>query len=141
MSSLEAFQGEHGGRWATLIQSPEFNAAMTLVNSEKIQAIASLTDDEIAERGTIILADLRGHLQHENALVGLSELKKLVFQDLGEPTYPSPEEEARAEAQAGPENTASTAGPASTLIFNPEEERARQEQRKPRRHKRRKKSK
>lgn len=99
MSDLERFQKQFGPDWAAIVASSPFAAAMTLLNVEKIRKIAELTDDEIATRGQIILADLRGHLKHENALLGLHEVKKFVFQNLAEEEYPNPEEEARHEAE------------------------------------------
>lgn len=99
MSDLARFQKQFGAQWSLLVGSREFAAAMTLLNVEKIRAIAELSDEEIATRGTIILADLRGHLKHENALLGLHEVKKFVFQNLPSEEYTDPAEEARLEAE------------------------------------------
>lgn len=69
-----------------------------MANAEKIQGITDLTDSEIESRGQIILSSLRGHLQYEAALLSLHQKKDKVFADLGEPEYPSPEDEAVEEA-------------------------------------------
>lgn len=98
-SKLENFQAAHGGEWAGLVSSPAFSAAFVLLNGEKIQSIAALTDDEIAIHAQIILSDLRGHLQHEFALLGLHEQKSLVFQQLDHEEYPDPIDEAREQSE------------------------------------------
>lgn len=94
MSSLKDFQSQHGAEWSQLLGTPAFGAALALANSEKIQSILLLSDDEIATRGAIILSDLRGHLKYEAALLALHEKKELVFQGLGEEEYPDPIAEA-----------------------------------------------
>jgi hypothetical protein len=100
LSALEDFQAQHGRDWAQLIGTPAFASALALSNSEKIQEIVVLTDDEIATKGQIILADLRGHLKYESGLLGLHEKKEFVFQQLGAEEYPDPAREARDEALA-----------------------------------------
>ncbi len=107
MNDLERFQAEHGAAWAATTQSPSFLAAFSIANIEKLQSIAALSDDEIATRGQVILADLRGHLNYETALISLHQPKKFVFQDLGPPTYPNPAEEI--EEQPPNSESASTA--------------------------------
>lgn len=97
MTSLERFQSEHGQSWGELIGTPAFGAALALANAEKIQKIIALTDDEIATKGHVILADLRGHLTYEAAILALHEKKSFVFQQLGSEEYPDPVEEARLE--------------------------------------------
>lgn len=104
MTSLERFQNEHGQSWSELIGTPAFASALSLANSEKIQKIIALTDDEIATNGHVILADLRGHLTYEAGLLALHEKKKLVFQDLGPEEYVDPIEEALREAEHGVES-------------------------------------
>lgn len=99
MSDLERFQKQFAPDWSLIVGGAPFAAAMTLLNVEKIRAIAELTDDEIATRGQIILADLRGHLKHENALLGLHEVKKFVFQNLPAEEYRDPAQEAHEEAE------------------------------------------
>jgi hypothetical protein len=114
MSPLETFQNQFGRDWAELVGTPAFSAALALAHSERIQKITILTDDEIAMRGQIILADLRGHLLYESALLGLHEKKEFVFQSLGEEEYPDPIKEAREEniiAQQEESQSTSVAGP------------------------------
>lgn len=118
MTDLERFQGEHGAAWSATVGSPAFLAAFTLSNLEKIQAIAVLTDDEIEAHGKIILADLRGHLKYETALIGLHERKTFVFGDLPEPDYPNPVVEAAAELSET--ESATTAGQPIVFQVPPE---------------------
>lgn len=94
MSSLKQFQQIHGGAWEKTVLSECFAAAVSLATAEKIEKITALSDDEIAMRGPIILADLRGHLLYETALLGLHDRKELVFSQLGPEEYPDPIEEA-----------------------------------------------
>lgn len=116
MTDLERFQGEHGAAWSATVGSPSFLAAFTLSNLEKIQAIAALTDDEIATHGKIILADLRGHLKYETALISLHERKTFAFGDLPEPDYPDP----AAEAELSETESATTAGQPIVFQVPPE---------------------
>lgn len=101
--SIRQFQQEHGEQWSAIIESPAFAAAMQYLNVQKISDIARLTDEEIKERGVQILADLRGHLNHEENLIKLSVLKDLEFGAPPAETYPDPQEEAAqaAAAEAG----------------------------------------
>lgn len=71
-----------------------FAQALSITSAEKIQRIAALTDEEIKESGLIILSDLRGHLQHEAALLGLHERKEFVFSQLPPEEYGDPVQEA-----------------------------------------------
>lgn len=98
MTALEQFQNRYGRAWGELIGSPAFAAALALANAEKNQEITQLSDDGIVSKGAILLADLRGHLKYESALLGLHEKKEFVFQELGAPEYPSGIDEARDEA-------------------------------------------
>lgn len=132
MTDLERFQGEHGAAWSATVSSPSFLAAFTLSNLEKIQVIAALTDDEIETHGKIILADLRGHLKYETALIGLHERKKFVFGDLPEPDYPNPVDEARAEELS---ESASTAGHPLVFQVPPDEPQKKRKYRKRRKKK------
>lgn len=81
----EEFQASHGPAWAELTRHPAFFAAMQLVSADKLAAIGRITDDEIRENGTAILADFRGHLQLENALIELAV-------SVGEPAFDLPPE-------------------------------------------------
>lgn len=102
MSDLEDFQRDHGDQWASITQHPAFGAAMSLLNLRKIAGIASLSDETIEVSGKLIVADLRGHLQHENDLINLATAKDFVFGTPLTETYPDPAEEA-AEQAAGTE--------------------------------------
>lgn len=66
------FQAGHGEQWAAITGNPAFFAAMQVVSAEKLQSISKLTDEQIKEHGTAILADFRGHLGVENALIELA---------------------------------------------------------------------
>lgn len=100
MTSLEVFQKRYGIAWAELTGTPAFAAALALANSEKLQRIRILTDEDIALKAPVILGDLRGFLQYESGLLDLHEKKQYVFQDIGPETYPSPIDEAREELEA-----------------------------------------
>lgn len=109
MSDLKQFQVVHGRAWSELVQSNAFGAALSLATSEKLKAITSLTDEEIRDKGIVILSDLRGHLCYESGLLGLHEKKEFVFQDVGEEQYPSPIEEALEESAGGVQPVEETA--------------------------------
>lgn len=98
MTALEQFQERHGGEWVAITATDAFRSALSVCNYEKIQEIATLSDQDILERSQVILSDLRGHLRYEIALTGLHEKKTLAFGDMPPPDYPSAEEEARQEA-------------------------------------------
>lgn len=93
MSTLTAFQKQHGAAYGQLVRSPAFQAALQLLNLRKIERISSLSDLEIETSGKLILADLRGHLSHENDLMSLHVQQETELSDLGPETYPDPEEE------------------------------------------------
>lgn len=101
MTPLQQFQRTHGNDWARIVTSDCFAAAVALATAEKIQKISELGDEEILLRGKIILADLRGHIAYESALLGLHERKELVFGQLGPEEYPDPVEEAIDEERLG----------------------------------------
>jgi hypothetical protein len=98
MSDLDNFQKEHGDQWATITQHPAFGAAMSFLNLRKIAGIAALTDEQIESSGKLVLADLRGHLNHENDLINLATAQDFVFGEPLRETYPDPAEEAAAAA-------------------------------------------
>lgn len=93
MSDLKTFREEHGDQWGAITQEPAFAGAMSHLNLEKIARIASLTDEEIEAHGKLILADLRGHLQHENDLFTLATKQDLTFRALPPEEYSDPLEE------------------------------------------------
>lgn len=100
MTPLKEFQARFGGEYNGIVTSECFAQALSIANSEKIQVIALLTDEEIDARGKIILADLRGHLKYEAALLGLGERKEFVFGQLPPEEYPDPLVEAHEEMMA-----------------------------------------
>lgn len=101
MTPLKEFQARFGSEYNGIVTSECFAQALSISNAEKIQAIAALTDEEIDSKGKIILADLRGHLQYEAALLGLHERKEFVFGQLPPEEYPDPEKEAHEEMMSG----------------------------------------
>lgn len=62
---------------------------MSLLNLSKISTIQNLSDDDIEKNGKLILADLRGHLTHENELFALATKEDLTFRSVPE-EYPDP---------------------------------------------------
>ncbi len=97
MSALTDFQEQYGEEWGRITSAPAFGAAMLLLNMEKINAIAALSPEEIEAKGKLVLADLVGHLNHENGLASLHARKEFVFTEVRE-TYPEPVAEHAQEA-------------------------------------------
>jgi hypothetical protein len=92
MTEVEEFQKKHGGDWTKIIRSPAFSDAMLLLNLKKMKELTSLNPDQIRANGTEILADLVGHLKHENDLMTLHEVRSFDVTDLAEhETYPDEE--------------------------------------------------
>lgn len=87
ITELQEFQRGYGEQWLGIVKSPAFQTAMGLLNAQKNQFIETLTDEQIEKHGNIILADLRGHLNHEHDLATLHEKKEF--------TLPFEEEEIR----------------------------------------------
>lgn len=113
MSDLKRFQEEHGEQWASITQHPAFMAALSYLNLEKIREITNLSDEEIKTNGHIKLADLRGHLKHEEDLYALATKQDLTFrpappEEYGDPLLeiipPEPEPPTTAEETAKPKN-------------------------------------
>src|SRR5437899_2238502 len=90
-SDLEEFQAAYGNDWIQIIKTPAFRSAMQLLNVQKMESITNLPNEQIEKNGREILADLRGHLQHENNLLILHEKRdtKLPWEEQEE--YFSPE--------------------------------------------------
>lgn len=65
------FQKAHGLQWAKIIGMRSFSEGMVLLSIELMENIKNLSDQQIREDASIILADLRGRLQHESALFDL----------------------------------------------------------------------
>src|SRR5437667_9728618 len=78
-SDLEEFQAAYGNDWIQIIQTPAFRSAMQLLNVQKMESITNLPNEQIEKNGREILADLRGHLQHENNLLILHEKRDTKF--------------------------------------------------------------
>lgn len=93
MTAIETFHKTFGGRWSEIVREPAFQEAMQIANLETIKEIGSLTPEQIKDNGTAILAELKGRLAHENALIELSVAEPRISRE-PEPEYPSPEEEA-----------------------------------------------
>jgi hypothetical protein len=87
MSPVDEFKKAHGEEWSKIVRSKAFNAAMVLLSAEKTNAIVKLTDEQIEKNGREILADLRGHISHENNLFTLHERKTFEISDLPPEDY------------------------------------------------------
>lgn len=101
---LKDFQSKHGPAWARIINSDAYQDASILLSINKLNYIQTMSNEDITTHGAIILADLRGHLQHE---FGLNSLLKLVEGESNEPTteYGNQLEEAAESAPIQPKNT------------------------------------
>lgn len=86
------FQEQFGPAWADITHNPAFFAALQLVSADKLRAMALITDEQIEANGKTILADFRGHLQLENALIELAVVETESGFDLPPETYSSPGE-------------------------------------------------
>lgn len=84
---VKDFQREHGPEFAKIIGSPAFMAAMELLDHEKADDITNLPNEDVEKYARIILADLRGHMKHEENLMTLHERKTFVIGDLPAETY------------------------------------------------------
>ncbi len=91
-SDLEEFQAQYGGDWLNITRSPAFIAGTQLLNIRKLKSVTNLSDDQIRENGREILADLRGHMKHEDDLFTLHNQTdfKLPVEEMDD--YISPEE-------------------------------------------------
>lgn len=89
MTQVE-FQTVHGAEWASITDNPAFFAALQLISASKLERIAALSDDEIKEHGATILADYRGHLGVENALIDLAVAAREPDFDAPLETYEDP---------------------------------------------------
>ena len=97
LTDLAAFQKQWGAQWSTAIRSPMFQTAIVLLNLRKLKGITNLSDDEIAKNGNLLLADLRGHLKHEEDLMTLHSQAEEFGEGSGDFVYVSPEEQAKRE--------------------------------------------
>ena len=71
LTGLQEFQKAYGSQFLAITQSPAFREAMFLLNRVKLNGLTNLTDEAIEKNGREILADLRGHLKHEDDLLTL----------------------------------------------------------------------
>lgn len=84
---VQEFKKKHGITYGKILASSAFQDAMLVLNVEKMKEITALQPAEIKENGAEILADLCGHLKHENDLVSLLERKEFKVSDLPAETY------------------------------------------------------
>ena len=70
-SDLAEFQKAYGAALLQITQSTPFREAMYLLNKAKLASITGLTPQMIERDGRVILANLVGHLQHEDDLMSL----------------------------------------------------------------------
>lgn len=92
MTDVQIFQKAHGEAYSKLVNSRAFNEGMFLLNSEKLKAITILGDDDIEKNSRVILADLRGWLQHELLLSTLHDRKTFDPAELPAETYEGEDE-------------------------------------------------
>lgn len=93
MSEIEAFQKEHGAQWAGIIQTDAYVAGGTIVLNKELNELRTLSADEIAKNGVVILARFCGVLRHESALFGLPVEKDFKFGGAPAEDYPDAERE------------------------------------------------
>jgi hypothetical protein len=84
MTATEEFLKKHGSEWAKIVRSAAMNDALLLLNVEKLKSVTNLQAKEIHEHGPEILADLVGHLKHENDLLTLHEHRTFEMTELAE---------------------------------------------------------
>ncbi len=96
-SDLEEFQALYGSDWLNIVRNPAFIAAAQLLNIRKLKSITNLSDDQIERSGKEILADLRGHLKHEDDLFTLQDQKDIRTPIEEEMVYLSPEQQVEQE--------------------------------------------
>ena len=97
-SDLEEFQSQYGGDWLNITRSPAFIAGTQLLNIRKLKSITGLSDEQIEKNGREILADLRGHLKHEDDLFTLHSATEFSIPSEEQDEYMSPEQAAQMES-------------------------------------------
>lgn len=107
----QEFQTAFGAAWAQITANPAFFAAMQVVSAGKLKEIATLSDDQIRENGVALLADFRGHLNVENALIDLAVEASDPIGDLPPETYRLPNSHLPEQPPAEPEEP--------FTVFNP----------------------
>ncbi len=98
-TDLEEFQSQYGGDWIQITRHPAFIAGTQLLNIRKLKSVTNLSDEQIEKNGREILADLRGHMKHEDDLFTLHTQSETSFPVEEQDYYISPEEAAVLEAQ------------------------------------------
>ncbi len=98
-SDLEEFQSQYGGDWLQITRHPAFIAGTQLLNIRKLKSVTNLSDEQIEKNGREILADLRGHMKHEDDLFTLHTQTESALPIEEQDYYISPEEAAQLEAQ------------------------------------------
>ena len=89
VTDLQEFQKAYGAALLQITQSTPFREAMYLLNKAKLASITGLTNEHIERNGREILADLRGHLKHEDDLMSLpTRTEEIAIDELEE--YLSP---------------------------------------------------
>ena len=91
--NVSEFQKKHGSNFVSVIANPALQAALFVIDNEKLQTLLALTFEDIKENGAVILADFVGHLRHQNALVTLHERRTFNPTDLPAETYSTDEPE------------------------------------------------
>jgi hypothetical protein len=97
VTPLQEFKKKHGQAYAKLVSSEAFKEAMFLLNVEEMNKVITLSDEDIKSHGPELLADLRGHLRHENNLMNLHIKKEFKTDFEDEDEYLSPEQAAELE--------------------------------------------
>lgn len=67
----DEFQQEHGAQYGQILRLDAFTNALILLSLEITQEILRLDDNDIRNNSPILLADYRGRLKHEHALLTL----------------------------------------------------------------------
>lgn len=96
-NDLQEFQQAYGPDWLRIVQSAPFKAGLLLLNIRKLDSITTLTNGDIEKNGREILADLRGHMKHENDLMSLHTMQDFVLHGEEPEEYFSPEQVAEME--------------------------------------------
>lgn len=93
-TDLQMFQEQYGADWQRLLETPAFRAGLLLLNTRKLDQIASLSNEDVENYSIGILAELIGQLKHENQMFNLHKEKEYKLPLEEEDEYLSPEEEA-----------------------------------------------
>lgn len=103
--TLAEFQAEYGPRWSELVKSPMWNAALDLCDTQTSTLdVSRLSDVEIHNFSTIILARQQGYTEHARLLTKLAEASEVYDTESLEPNYPDPIEEFAQSQSKQPKN-------------------------------------